>query len=190
MTDDRRLVEAVLAGEPTAFARLVTRYERMVWHLIQRMVDRADDVPDLAQEAFLLVHRRLGQFRFEASLGTWIGQIAFSCASRHLRRRRLPVTSWDADDEGADMPIARVAAPEGEGLFDDDPALLRALASALRGLPPLQRTIVMLYHIDDLGIDAIADITRLPPGTVKSHLHRSRKRLRDHLEAHTGVGDE
>lgn len=140
MTDDARIVKALLAGDSAAFACLVERCQGMVWHLIQRMVDLPDEVPDLAQDVFLQVHRRLGQFRFEASLGTWIGQIAFSCACRHLRRRRIPLVEWPAVDADADVDRGRsdalaVAEPDRESQFDDEPALLRTLAHALQRLP-------------------------------------------------------
>src|SRR5687768_9481791 len=89
MADDRQLVAAALAQAPGAFSLLVDRYQKLVWHLVYRMVPDQEHTRDLCQEVFLRVHRQLHQFRFDSALGTWIGRIAFNVASRHLRRRAL-----------------------------------------------------------------------------------------------------
>ncbi len=181
---DRELVQAVLAGTPGAFARLVEKYQRLVWHLVNRMVQHPEDTRELAQEVFLRVHQRLGQFRFDSALGTWIGQIAFSIAARHLQRKRLPLVD-DADDDREAL-INRV----GDG-FDletacSDAELAGHLGLALDALPPLQRMLVTLFHIDELSIGEIARIVDLPTGTIKSHLYRARQKLREALEPIVG----
>lgn len=189
MTDDRQLVSAVLACEHGAFARLVERHQKLVWHLVFRMVADAEDTRELSQEVFLRVHQRLAQFRFDAALGTWIGQIAFSVAARHLRRKRLPLVSHDefgGDQESVNL-FARIADDtdlEAEFCSAEE---VKHLGQALAALPALQRTLVTLYHVDELGIPEIARITSLPQGTIKSHLFRARKLLRDRLSPALGV---
>lgn len=186
MDDDHSLVTAALARAPGAFERLVARHQGLVWHLVYRMVHHAEDARDLCQEVFLRVHQRLPQFRFESALSSWIGRIAFTVAARHLRKRRLPMLDAGADDDG-EAPIERI----GDG-FDleaacADAELMRHLAGAVEALPPLQRTLVTLYHLDELGIAQIAGITGLPEGTVKNYLFRARARLRQRLHALQGV---
>jgi RNA polymerase sigma-70 factor (ECF subfamily) len=179
MTDDRSLVAAVLAREHGAFARLVEGHQRLVWHLLHRMVADAEDTRELAQEVFLRVHQRLPQFRFDAALRTWIGQIAFSVAARHLRRKRLPLVAFDASaDDDAVLAIGDGTDLEADAV---DAQALRHLDAALAELSPLLRTLVTLYHVDELPIPEIARVTALPEGTIKSHLFRARKRLRDRL---------
>lgn len=186
MDDDHSLVTAALDRAPGAFERLVARHQGLVWHLVYRMVHHAEDARDLCQEVFLRVHQRLPQFRFESALSSWIGRIAFTVAARHLQKRRLPMLE-SAGEEDGEAPIDRV----GDG-FDletacADAELMRHLAGAVESLPPLQRTLVTLYHLDELGIGQIAGITGLPEGTVKSYLFRARARLRQRLHDLQGV---
>ena len=186
MNEDRDLVEAVLARRRGAFERLIERHQNLAWHIVYRMVQHPEDTRDLCQEIFLRVHQRLAQFRFESSLSTWIGRIAFSVATRHLQRRRLPLVSDAFDDEDGEPMVERI----GDG-FDLEAAFadaerVDAMAAAMADLPPLQRTLLTLYHLDELGIAEIARITDMPEGTVKNYLFRGRARLRTRLEALIG----
>ena len=96
---DRLLVAAVLAGAPGAFETLVRDYQRLCWHIINRMVRHPDDTRDLCQDAFLRVHRYLHQYRFESPLKSWIGQVAYSVARRHLERKRIPIAEPVGGDD-------------------------------------------------------------------------------------------
>ncbi|GHC01483.1 RNA polymerase sigma factor [Thermomonas carbonis] len=191
MDADRALVEAVLANRAGAFEQLVRDYQGLCWHIIQRMVRHPEDTRELCQEAFLRVHRYLQQYRFDSPLKSWIGQVAYSVAKRHLERKRIALADMhvgggmDEDDgpslldnigDGVDLQDAHAQA-------DDE----RELHAAIERLPPLQRTILTLYHLEELPIGEIATITGLAEGTIKSHLFRSRKTLREFLEPRIGV---
>ncbi|MDX1550489.1 MAG: sigma-70 family RNA polymerase sigma factor [Lysobacter spongiicola] len=180
---DRSVVAGVLARTPGAFEALVQRHQRLVWHLVHRMVQHPEHTRELSQEVFLRVHQRLHQFRFESTLATWIGRIAFSVAKRHLERRQLPLVE---PVEGEASPLERVADAFDLEAAMGDAQLLHRMGEAIQALPPLWRTIVTLYHLDELGIGEVSEITGLPAGTVKSHLFRARRRLRDQLETHAG----
>ena len=191
MDADRALVEAVLANRAGAFEQLVREYQGLCWHVVQRMVRHPEDTRELCQEAFLRVHRYLHQYRFDSQLKSWIGQVAYSVAKRHLERKRIAL---------ADVHV-------GGGMAEDDgPSLLdnlgdgtdlqdahaqageeRELHAAIEQLPPLQRTILTLYHLEGLPIGEIATITGLAEGTIKSHLFRSRNKLREILAPRIGV---
>ena len=191
MDADRTLVEAVLANRAGAFEHLVRDYQGLCWHIIQRMVRHPEDTRELCQEAFLRVHRYLHQYRFDSPLKSWIGQVAYSVAKRHLERKRIALADMhvgggmDEDDgpslldnigDGVDLQDAHAQS-------DDE----RELHAAIERLPPLQRTILTLYHLEELPIGEIATITGLAEGTIKSHLFRSRKTLREFLEPRIGV---
>jgi RNA polymerase sigma-70 factor (ECF subfamily) len=183
---DRALVAAVLAGARGAFETLVRDHQRLCWHIINRMVRHPDDTRDLCQETFLRVHRYLHQYRFESALKTWIGQVAYSVARRHLERKRIPIVE-PAGDEDAPSLLDRVA-----GDFDLEAASAAAelgavLHAEIETLPPLQRTVLTLYHLDEVPIAEIAHMTGLSAGTIKSHLFRCRARLRGRLQARWGA---
>jgi RNA polymerase sigma-70 factor (ECF subfamily) len=112
--------------------------------------------------------------------------VAFSVATRHLQRKRLPMVEADAGED---------AAPAWEQVADGfdlaaacaDAETMRLLQAAIDALPALQRTLVTLYHLDELSVAEIAGITDLPEGTVKNYLFRARSRLRQQLETKLGV---
>lgn len=183
--DDRTLVDRVLRRAPGAFEALVRQYQGLCWHIINRMVRNPDDTRELCQETFLRVHLRLHQYRFESALKTWIAQVAYSITLRHLERKRIPIVEPDniemhddlLCDAGDDFDLEAASADE---------ELAAALRRELEKLPTVQRTILTLYHLDELTIPEIADITSLAAGTIKSHLFRGRARLRAKMEALLG----
>jgi RNA polymerase sigma-70 factor (ECF subfamily) len=183
---DRDLVSAVLGGEPGAFERLVRAYQGLCWHIVQRMVRHPEDARELCQEVFLRVHQCLHQYRHDAPLKAWIGQVAYSVARRHLERKRIPIADPGADDDAE--PLHERVADEFDleaAVADDE--ISQRLHEAIERLPPLQRTILTLYHLDELPLAQIARITGLAEGTLKSHLFRSRKRLQEWLAPGMGV---
>ena len=124
---------------------------------------------------------------FESSLATWIGRIAFSVATRHLQRKRLPIDDGFAGGEDEHDALAQVS--DGFDLAEAfaDAELMHCVARELDALPPMQRALISLYHLDELGIGEIASITGQPEGTVKNSLFRARRRLRERLEQAMGV---
>jgi RNA polymerase sigma-70 factor (ECF subfamily) len=182
---DRRLVADVLAGRAGAFEQLVREYQGLCWHVVQRMVRHPEDTRELCQETFLRVHRSLHQYRFDAPLKSWIAQVAWSIARRHLERKRIPLVDA-VDDEGASLLDNIGDGHDLEGAAAEGQVQSR-LHAAIERLPPLQRTILTLYHLDEVPIGEIAGITGLAEGTIKSHLFRSRKRLRELLDASIGA---
>jgi RNA polymerase sigma factor (sigma-70 family) len=177
--DERARVRAILEREPGAFEVLVRDYQKLCWHIVFRMVRDPDDARDLCQETFLRVHRQLHQFRFECPLKAWIARIAYSIALRHLERRRAaPATQLDEDDEGAAEYLA-VECGDLERLFDAQQAA--RLREAVEALPAVPRTLVTLYHLEELPIADIATVTGMSEGTIKSHLFRARASMGEWL---------
>lgn len=182
-SSDSELVEAVLAGQSGAFERLVREYQGLCWHLILRMVRNPEDARELCQDTFLRVHRCLHQYRFESSLKTWIGRIAYHIALRYVQRKRIALAQ-----NLEDVTALVESVPDDfdlEGAWADAEAV-QHLHLAIETLPPLQRTLLTLYYLEELSISEIASITGEPTGTIKSHLFRSRLRLRSVIEARTG----
>ena len=169
---DRALADAVLAGRPGAFEQLVRDYQGLCWHVIDRMVRHPEDTRELCQEAFLRVHQALHQYRGESALKSWIAQVAYSVAKRHLERRRIPIAE-SQDEDGLSL---------AESVGDDfdletavgDAEVVARLHAAIDRLPPLQRTLLTLYHLEEMPISEISRVTGLADGTIKSHLFRSR----------------
>ena len=183
---DRELVDAVLANRPGAFERLIREYQGLCWHIIYRMVRHPEDARDLCQDTFLRVHQCLHQYRYESALKSWIGRVAYTIALRHLQHKRIALVANTEDSD--DYALV-------ENISDDfdlesacaDEETAHHLHAAIEALPPLQRTLLTLYYLEETTIPEIARITGLASGTIKSHLFRSRLRLRGVLENRTGV---
>jgi RNA polymerase sigma-70 factor (ECF subfamily) len=179
-SDERARVRAVLDRRPGAFEALVRDYQKLCWHIVFRMVGNPDDARDLCQETFLRVHRQLHQFRFECPLKAWIGRIAYTIALRHMERQRASPTRYlEEQDEDAIDSLADEAIESEAALAEEQHA--DRLREAVAALPAVPRTLVTLYHLEDLPILEIATITGMNEGTIKSHLFRARASLRDWL---------
>lgn len=186
LLQDRQLVADVLANRDGAFTVLVERYQRLVWHLVFRMVQHPEDCRELSQEVFLRVHRYVRQFRFDSSLATWIGRIAYHVSLRHLQRRQIPVITQQ-DDEIS--PIEQVTDDFDLAAACANQQLMAKLHQAMTELSPLSRTVLTLYYLEELSVGDIATITERPEGTIKNALFRARQQLREQCEK-MGVFDE
>jgi RNA polymerase sigma factor (sigma-70 family) len=174
LAEDRALVRNVLERRDAAFEKLVERHQRLVWHMVHRLLRHPEDTRDVCQEAFLRVHRELHRFRFESLLSTWIARIAWHAALRFLERKPLREIATEIDDsqfadEVADVDIETDCA---------NAHLLERVHAAIDALPPLKRAVLTLYYLDDLSVGDIAVIVGRPEGTVKSELLRARARVR------------
>ena len=187
---DQQLVARVLGGNTAAFGQLVRRTEGLVTQLIFKMVRQPADRPDIAQEVYLKVFKNLAGFKFQAKLSTWVGQITYNTCLHYLEKKQLVLLDPakpppdTATEEGRRAPPALVAGPDYDpetALFDQD--LAEILGAAIEQLPPLYRTLISLYHQQELSYEEIAQITSLPDGTVKNYLFRARKRLKEYLLA-------
>jgi RNA polymerase sigma factor (sigma-70 family) len=182
LAEDRALVDAVRSGAPgapAAFERLVRTHQRLVWHVVQRLVRDTEDTRELCQETFLRVHRHLHQYRGESRLATWVGRVAYHLALRHLERKRIELVDVheDTDDEHTSA-LAQAADALDLETAVANAQLHRQLHAAIEALPPLPRTLLTLYHLEELPIADIAQLTGLATGTIKSHLFRARLKLR------------
>ncbi len=176
MFEDKELVRRILAGNANAFNLLVKQYEKLVFHMIQRLVTQQEDVEDICQEVFIRVHRHLASFTFASSLATWIAQIAYRMAINHLKKhQRAPTDDWFAIVED-ELPSDHN--PEQELIQKDVSVYLNRLIDQL---PPAYKTVLTLYHLHEFSYPEIEQITGMPEGTVKSYLFRSRKLLKAKL---------
>jgi RNA polymerase sigma-70 factor (ECF subfamily) len=166
-TEDAELVTRALAGSEPAFRDLVVRYQRPVHGLIMRMVRDRGLAEDLSQEVFIKAYRALGTFDPKRKFSSWLFKIAHNTAIDQLRRRQVETVPLESPDEEKTDLLALLPDPEGES--PDTRLKRRSLAEA--------REVVVLRFQEGLAYEEIAEITGLPLGTVKTHLHRARKAM-------------
>lgn len=179
MTDPHDLVQRILDGDKRAFRVLVEEHQRLVSHIIFRMVPGGPDREDLCQEVFLKVYQNLGRFRFDAKLSTWIATIAHNCCLDHLAKKRLPLYDDLAGGETMPEPEAPDTYSPERIVVDGETA--DRLRREIDRLPPVYKTIVTLFHLDELSYGEIGRIMKMPEGTIKSYLFRARRILKSRL---------
>jgi RNA polymerase sigma-70 factor (ECF subfamily) len=188
--DEAALIQRCLSGDDTAFDQIVNRYQDMVYNLALRLLGKREEALDLSQEVFFQVYRKLGSFRRDASLRTWIHRIVINRAKnsqRWWRRRECEMTAVAVEEAERDNPWVLSAALNMRGADAPDEVLQRKelgeiLQEAIASLPFDQRTILLLKDIDGLSYEEISQTLKLALGTVKSRLARARKALRDKLD--------
>lgn len=177
---DLELARRHAAGDASAFDEVYRRHAGLVFNLCWRLVGEREEALDLAQEVFLRVHRHLGGFGGRASLRTWIYRVTVnSCRSRLSRKRPVLRPLEDLTGPGREPaepgPDPEVRASGAE--------LERHLAAALEGLPIAFREAVVLRDVEGLAYDEIAEVLKVPVGTVRSRIARGREALRDRLRS-------
>ena len=171
--EDGDLVAMTLGGNSGAFAMLVERYDRAVYHLAYRTLHDVEEARDVAQEAFFKAYRSLRTFKPGSKFSTWIFAITYhACCDRLNRRKRY---SNEEMPERADPGPG----PEREAIAADEARRLRA---AIDALPEKYRTVITLYHLQGKQYEEIAQVLGLPMGTVKTHLFRAKEHLRKLLQ--------
>jgi RNA polymerase sigma-70 factor (ECF subfamily) len=168
--EDADLVAAASQGDLEAFEALVRRYERRVGSVLVRLLDDERDVEEATQDVFVQAWRRLGGFRQEASIFTWLYRIAVNEALMRRRRRRPATTELDEAAGAQEQPPG-------------DPDLRRFLLAKLRELPFEERAPLVLRDVQGLSNRDVADVLGLSVPAVKSRIHRARMRIRAALES-------
>ena len=169
---DKYLVSEVLSGNKEAFIKLIRQYEGLVLHIVTPLVGITEDREDICQDIFIKVYEKLDTFRFQAKLGTWIGNIAYNTAVNFLKKsKRFSFGEYEDEFHGE--------------IADDDqsPLLIREediglLNNAIEQLGELQRTVIVLFYKEELSLEDINIVMEIPINTIKSHLFRARQALK------------
>jgi RNA polymerase sigma-70 factor (ECF subfamily) len=170
------LAERCRTNAPGAFEELYRAHAPRLFGLACRMVGRPD-ADDLLQEIFLAAYRKIGQYRGDSALGTWLFRLATNLCVDHLRSRGA---KWSrmTDELPEEPPMAK---PESGGVLGaiDRMDLDRALAT----LPDGCRTVFVLHDVEGFEHHEIGTLLGIADGTSKSQLHKARRRLREALSA-------
>ena len=174
-TPEHSLIDRCRQGDEAAFRELVDQFKGLVFGLIARSVSNRARADELAQDVFMKIYRGLPYFRGESKLSTWIYRIVVNVLSQE--RAELATSSLDADDDG--RPKHEPGAHDrafGDMLMKD------RLQKAIERLPVQYQVLVNGHYMKDMRYEDLAEALDMPIGTVKTHLHRAKRRLRELLE--------
>ncbi len=186
---------------PENFEALVREHQGLVFRTLTRMTGAGPHVEDLAQEAFLRLYRALPEFRGDATVATYLYRIVVNLSQDEWKRRRrerahiAPEPAFIEDEGGGEWlenfagdALAGGHARTPEQLMTDAD-VEHAVDEELLALPEIERAVLVLYHQEECSYEGIAVALGLPVNTVRTHLHRGRKRLgesvRERLAART-----
>ena len=168
------------------FASIYDLYRRKVYLWCLRLARNPEDAEDLAQDAFLLLYRKIDTFRGESAFSTWLYRLTTNTALMRLRRRQAPLSSLDEileNHEGVSKPCQELKRFEQSMTS----SLVRVdLDRAFKQMPPGYQTAFFLHDYEDNSHEEIADLTGWSVGTSKSQLHKARRRLRELLRYEQG----
>jgi len=184
---EREILERVRSGEPESFEYFVRTYQRRVFRLVYTLVRNAGEADALTQDVFVKAWRAVPDFKGEASFETWLNRIALN-AVRDAARRRKPVVAFAdlAAAEEVDGPELPRSVEPTDGTSPERDAVSRQIRrrinEALEALSPRQKAVFVMKHYEERSIAEIGAATGLDDGTVKSHLFRAARKLRQKLE--------
>ncbi len=180
--DDQTLVERCKKGDQQAFRTLVQRYQGRVFALALSMLHDRQDALDVSQEAFIKVHRYLGNFQGSASFYTWLYRITYNLCIDQLRRSGRMQTV-DYDDR-----IQRESSTDPGNLkpnrTDSNPSravrrkeLAEKIQEAIDELPPYHKGVIVMREIEGMSYKEMAEAMQVSKGTIMSRLHHARQKL-------------
>ena len=188
------LLQRARAGDAEAFEQLIEPHVGRLYNYLARMVGDPADAEDLTQDAILRVHRAIGSFRGGATFQTWLYRIATNIAVDALRRRARRSARVSSLDDPLQAEQGLVAREVRDTQRDpqqraEASELTAEVQKAIDQLSPKLRAVVVLFDLQGLTYDEIAQALALPLGTVKSRLFNARSRLRELLEPYVvGAG--
>ncbi len=181
--EDFRLIDMAVGGDDKAYAKLLQRYRRPVYHVILKMVRNVDDAEDLMMESFSKAFRSLHRFKKDFTFSTWLFRIATNNTIDFIRKKKLNTLSIEntfTDDDGASVSIDI----EDKGNLDPMEKAIRnqkeeIMQVFVNMLPPKYQKLVRLRYFHELSYEEIAAELEAPLGTVKAQLHRARELMYD-----------
>lgn len=182
LQDFKLIDQAKEQGDQKAYAELMKRYKKPLYHTILKMVRNVDDAEDLTIEAFAKAFRSLHKFKKDYTFSTWLFRIATNNCIDFIRKKRLETTSISAsyrDDNGEDVSMDIKDAnlnPQEEAIKGQKIEIMQLIITKL---PPKYQTLVNMRYFRELSYEEIAEELQAPLGTVKAQLHRARELLYD-----------
>jgi RNA polymerase sigma factor (sigma-70 family) len=180
--EDFRLIDMAVGGDEKAFAKLLQRYKRPVYHMILKMVRNVDDAEDLTIESFAKAFRSLPKFKKDFTFSTWLFRIATNNSIDFIRKKKLNTLSIEntyTDDDGQSVSID----VEDLNLNPQDVAIRTQKEEIIQVfvnmLPGKYQKLVRLRYFQELSYEEIAVELDAPLGTVKAQLHRARELMYD-----------
>ncbi len=178
---DSEIIKKILKGEKNRYSYLVDRYKDRALTLAVSILKNREEAEEAAQDAFIRAYNALDKFQGTSGFGTWFYRILYNVCLTRIGRKREDFFNLSYEDD--------LSKDVGRGSGDDALLanfevrdLMAFVRKILKTLPEKYQTIISLFYFQDLSHEEISDVTQLPIGTVKTHLHRARAILQSKLQ--------
>ena len=169
---DLELVKTILAGEQSSYSVILKKYQDTIYRMLLRQTGDTGIASDLAQETFIRVYEKLGSFRGDSALSTWITRIALNLANNYFSSKDYKERKRNVGPVSPDQTL------QADEILADEKklALLREFIGELK---PKQRSVLLLCGLERKSYEEAAVILKIPVGTVRSRLHDARLTIRN-----------
>lgn len=180
---ENELIRKCKKGNREAFNKLFETYQQHVINVAYGMLSDREDALDAAQEVFVRVYKNIESFKEQSSFTTWLYRIIANVCADILRKRQrhskvVSMDSMTEDDREHDLPDTAPTPEESVYMTERQ----RAVREAINNLREEYRVIITLCDIEQMSYDDIAEMLKIPKGTVKSRINRARNALKKNLE--------
>lgn len=179
---DFELIRRAKTGDEKAYAELMKRYKKSVYHTLLKMVRNVDDAEDLTIEAFAKAFKNLEKFDPKFTFSTWLFRVATNNCIDFIRKKKLEtmsISSGYVDDSGSEVAMELKdfnPNPQEDVIKGQRMEIVKNIVDKL---PARYKTLVQLRYFQELSYEEIATELNAPLGTVKAQLHRARELLYD-----------
>ncbi len=178
---DSEIIQKVLKGEKNRYSYIIDRYKDRALTLAISILKNREEAEEAAQDAFIRAYNALDKFEGKSRFGTWFYRILYNVCLTRIGRKKEDFFNLSSEDDlswrgwagsGDDSALANFEVRD----------LLAFVRKILKTLPDKYQTIISLFYFQNLSHEEISEITQLPIGTVKTHLHRARAMLQSKLQ--------
>lgn len=186
--DDQMFIERAQKGDLDAYNHLVLKYEERAYKYAFRLTRNPEIAADVVADSFVRVFSALKNFKGQSAFSTWLYRIVTNCYLDKKKKDKAErfVSLDDTVSAGeSEVKVQYEDPSDGPDVIAERNEREAVIVKAMDKMPDYQKTMLVMYHVENLSYEEIADVLDLPIGTVKSRLNRARMALRDALAQHT-----
>ena len=183
-SSDEAIVKRVQEGDVNAYNILVIKYQHKVLQIISKFVGNSADASDVAQESFIKAYKAINTFRGESSFYTWLYRIVVNAAKTYLESNSKHQNHLDVDAEEFES-----VDKQGALTYKDTPdriiesqELQQVIFDAMAELPEELRQVITLREVEGMSYEDMADLMKVPVGTVRSRIFRARQFIEERMK--------
>jgi RNA polymerase sigma-70 factor (ECF subfamily) len=182
--EDSKLVRRTLRGDRGAFEAIIRKYQQPILNYVSRMVREREMALDVSQEVFLRAYASLSTYRSEYKFSTWLFRIASNYLIDHWRKKKIVAVSLDQPVDGGEEDCYLQVADETASVVREmeRKELQAHLEGAMDRLPVHLKELFVWRHVNGMSYEEMADIKKIPVGTVKNRVFQAKELMRSLLE--------